>query len=68
MFRGLSGTHYRTRSVGAVLPFDTVAAHVTLSDEHDAVEVLTFQAARARLSYPANVEEITVLEGIVRGR
>ena len=67
-FRGFSGTHYRTRSIGAVLPLGTSASHGSLSDEHDAVEVLPFAAARALLSYPANVEELLSLEAIVRAR
>jgi 8-oxo-dGTP pyrophosphatase MutT (NUDIX family) len=62
-FRGLlSGAHFRSRSLGAVLPEGTTAARVRLSDEHDAVELLTFEEARARLRFPENVRELASWE------
>src|SRR5262245_4806468 len=41
-FRGVSGIHYRKRTLAAVLPAGVRASDVVLSDEHDAVEVVTF--------------------------
>lgn len=65
-FRGLiSGAHFRSRSLGALLPEGTTAAGVRLSDEHDAVELLTFAEARARLRFPENVSELLAWEGLL---
>ena len=62
-FRGfLSGAHFRKRSLGALLPVGVTAESITLSDEHDAVELLTFDEARARLRFPENVRELTTCE------
>lgn len=62
-FRGfLSGAHFRKRSLGAVLPAGVTAASVRLSDEHDAVELLTFDEARGRLRFPENVRELLAWE------
>ena len=63
-FRGfLSGAHFRKRSLGATLPKGVTAASITLSDEHDAAELLTFDEARSRLRFPENVRELTTWEG-----
>jgi 8-oxo-dGTP pyrophosphatase MutT (NUDIX family) len=67
-FRGLSGTCYRKRSLGAVVPPGTRADVVTLSEEHDAVEVVTFSEARARVRWPQNVDELTALEAALAAR
>lgn len=62
-FRGfLSGAHFRKRSLGAVLPTGVTATSITLSDEHDAAELLTFEDAKARLRFPENVRELTSWE------
>jgi 8-oxo-dGTP pyrophosphatase MutT (NUDIX family) len=62
-FRGLmSGAWFRKRSLGALLPPGTTAASVVLSDEHDAVEVVSFELARTRLRFPENVSELAALE------
>ena len=67
-FRGLTGTHYRKRSLGAVVPPDTVAGALVLCDEHDAAEVVTFDEARARVRWPQNVEELRALEAALARR
>ena len=62
-FRGfLSGAHFRKRSLGAILPSGVTAETITLSDEHDAAELLSFDEARARLRFPENVRELTTWE------
>jgi len=62
-FRGLlSGTYFRKRSLGAVLPAGTRAEAVRLSEEHDAVELVTFDEARLRMRFPENAAEMTALE------
>lgn len=66
-FRGLSGTRFRKRSLGAVLPRGTTAETVRLSDEHDAVVLVTFEEARARIRFPENAEELLALEALLRG-
>jgi lipoyl(octanoyl) transferase len=68
-FRGLlSGTHFRSRGLGARLPEGTTAARVRLSDEHDAVELLTFAEARSRLRFPENVRELLAWEALLPAR
>ena len=61
-FQGFTRTHYRKRSLGAILPAGTGPARVVLSDEHDAVEVVTFLEARSRLRWEVNAEELAALE------
>jgi 8-oxo-dGTP pyrophosphatase MutT (NUDIX family) len=62
-FRGLrSGTHFRKRSLGAVLPFDLDPRSLVLCDEHDAARVVLFDEARRLVRFPENVEELTALE------
>jgi 8-oxo-dGTP pyrophosphatase MutT (NUDIX family) len=62
-FRGfLSGTYFKKRSLGAVLAAPFAAAAVRLSEEHDAVDLLTFAEARSRIRFPENAEEIATLE------
>jgi len=62
-FRGFTGTAYRKRSLGAILPPGTTAESVVLSEEHDEVVLVTFEEARARLRWPENVQELSALEG-----
>lgn len=65
-FTGLrSGRSFRKRSLGALLPSGTTPATVRLSDEHDAVRLVSFDAARALVRFPINREELTCLEGRV---
>ena len=64
-FQGLTGTYYRKRSLGAVVPPDTIADSLTLCDEHDAAAIVTFAEARARVRWPQNVEELNALEAAV---
>jgi 8-oxo-dGTP pyrophosphatase MutT (NUDIX family) len=64
-FRGFTGTVYRKRSLGAVLPADVCEASVVLSDEHDSVALLPFDEARALIRWPENAEELTALERAV---
>jgi 8-oxo-dGTP pyrophosphatase MutT (NUDIX family) len=61
-FRGLSGTRFRKRSLGALLPPGTTAESVVLSDEHDAVVLVSFEEAVSRLRFPVNAEELRALE------
>jgi 8-oxo-dGTP pyrophosphatase MutT (NUDIX family) len=67
-FRGLSGTHFRKRSLGAVVPPETRPEALTLCEEHDAAEVVTFDEARARVRWPQNVEELRALEAELGSR
>ena len=68
-FRGLiSKAWFRKRCLGAVLPTGTRPETVRLSDEHDAVELLTFEAARARLRFPENVRELDQWAGMLAAR
>ena len=46
----------------AVLHAATRPEGVVLSDEHDAVELLTFADARTRIRWPENAEELVALE------
>jgi len=63
-FRGLlSGAWFKKRSLGAVLPAGTSPGTVRLSEEHDAVELVTFDEARSRMRFPENSAELTTLEG-----
>lgn len=65
-FRGLlSGTHFRSCGLGALLPEGTTAARVRLSDEHDAVELLTFSEARSRMRFPENARELDAWEAML---
>jgi lipoyl(octanoyl) transferase len=57
-FRGFAGTHYRKRSLGAVLPREVCPATVVLSDEHEEVALVTFDEARARVRWKENLEEL----------
>ncbi len=62
-FRGpISGAWFRKRSLGAILPSSVRIEHVVLCDEHDAVEVVTFSEAKARLRFPENTQEVSALE------
>jgi len=61
-FRGFTGTVYRKRSLGAVLPPGTALASIALSDEHDRAALLTFDEARAKIRWPENAEELVALE------
>ena len=61
-FQGFTRTHYRKRSLGAILPATTRPAGVELSDEHDGVDLLTFDEARTRLRWAVNAEELHALE------
>lgn len=67
-FRGFTGTHYRKRVLGAVLPASTTEVTIALSDEHDAVRLLSFADARALTRWPGNAAELAALEAIVMGR
>lgn len=69
VFEGLrSRAWFRKRCLGAVLPAGTTSQGVVLSDEHDAVELVRFDEARARLRFPENVREVTEWEALVGGR
>ena len=61
-FQGFTRTHYRKRSLGAILPAGTAPENVILSDEHDAVDLVTFDDARTRVRWPENAEELHALE------
>ena len=65
-FQGFTRTHYRKRSLGAVLPATTRPESVVLSEEHDAVDLLTFADARTRIRWPENAEELLALEQALR--
>jgi lipoyl(octanoyl) transferase len=65
-FRGLSGTRFRKRSLGAMLPPGTTDRTVQLSEEHDAVVLVTFEEALARIRFPENAEELRALEALLR--
>ena len=67
-FRGFTGTHYRKRSLGAILPHGTRAQDVVLSEEHVDVVLTTFDDARALIRWPENADELTSLESRVRAR
>jgi lipoyl(octanoyl) transferase len=57
----LSGRRFRKRSLGAVLPAGTTVAGVILSDEHVEARLLPFEAARALVEIPSNLEELDLL-------
>ena len=68
-FRGLlSGTYFRSYGLGAVLPPGITAERVRLSDEHDAVALLTFEEARSRLRFEENVRELLAWEARLPAR
>lgn len=55
VFQGLvSRRWFAKRPLGLALPAAATAAFVTLSDEHDAVEDVTLEAALARLAFDDN--------------
>jgi 8-oxo-dGTP pyrophosphatase MutT (NUDIX family) len=64
-----TGTWFRKRSLGAVLPAGTGPATIRLSDEHDEARLATFEEARALVRFPLNTIELDALEAaLVRGR
>ena len=68
-FRGpMSGTWFKKRSLGALLPPGVTAEGVNLCDEHDAVEVVTFAEAKSRLRFPENASELIALESWLASR
>lgn len=67
-FRGFTGTVYRKRSLGAVLPPQTTPATIALSEEHDHAGLFTFDEARAQIRWPENAEELVALERAVAAR
>ena len=67
-FQGFTGTRYRKRSLGAVLPFGVTPTLVRLCEEHDACDVVTFSEARSRIRWPENAEELTALERALADR
>jgi 8-oxo-dGTP pyrophosphatase MutT (NUDIX family) len=62
-----SGLRFRKRSLGAVLPAGTTPTSVRLSDEHLEVRLLPFAVAKSLVSFPVNVEELGILEGMLSG-
>jgi 8-oxo-dGTP pyrophosphatase MutT (NUDIX family) len=67
-FQGFTGTRYRKRSLGAVLPRGVRPDLVVLCDEHDAVDLVTFSEARSRIRWPENSEELSALEEMLATR
>jgi 8-oxo-dGTP pyrophosphatase MutT (NUDIX family) len=67
-FQGFTGTRYRKRSLGAVLPHGVTPSLVVLCDEHDACDLVTFSEARSRIRWPENSEELTALEAALSAR
>lgn len=68
-FRGpVSGAWFRKRSLAAILPPGVREASVTLSDEHDAVELLPLPQARARLRFRPCLDELDALERLLAAR
>jgi 8-oxo-dGTP pyrophosphatase MutT (NUDIX family) len=67
VFRGtVSGTTFRKRSLGALLPAGTAPATIRLSHEHDRAVLVPFDEARRLVRFPENVEELTALEARLR--
>jgi 8-oxo-dGTP pyrophosphatase MutT (NUDIX family) len=63
-----SGTRFRKRSLGAVLPAHAGPDTVRLSDEHSEARLLDFPGARALVGFAVNVEELAALEErVLRG-
>lgn len=58
-----SGLSFRKRSLGAIFPPGTSPSTIRLSREHVDVRLVPFDEARALVSFPVNVEELTILEG-----
>ncbi len=58
----MSNNVYRKRCIAAVLPRGTSAESVTLCDEHDDVQLMTFDEARAVAKFPEYVTELDALE------
>lgn len=68
-FRGpISGAWFRKRSLAALLPTHVREASVTLSDEHDAVELLPLDRARERLRFRPCLDELDALERLLAAR
>lgn len=66
VFRGvMTGRWFRKHSLGAILPRGVAAERLTLSDEHDLVEIVSFAEARARVRFPENVLELETLERLL---
>jgi hypothetical protein len=62
-FRGIvTGTFFRKRSLGAILPPGLDVASIVLCDEHDDARIVPFPEARRLVRFPENVAELTELE------
>ena len=62
-----SGVSFRKRSLGTVLPSGTTAESVRLSDEHAEARLVTFDEARAMVTWEENLAELTALEQLIYG-
>jgi 8-oxo-dGTP pyrophosphatase MutT (NUDIX family) len=58
-------TWYRKRCLGALLPRGTTAGGLTLSHEHDAARLMTFDEARACARFPEYVWELDAFERLL---
>ena len=65
-FRLAVGGRLAFGSLGALLPPGTTAESVVLSDEHDAVVLVSFEEAVSRIRFPVNAEELRALEAALR--
>jgi 8-oxo-dGTP pyrophosphatase MutT (NUDIX family) len=58
----LSARWYRKRALGARLPAEATPEGITLSEEHVEARLLTFDEARALVTWPGNAEALHALE------
>ncbi|MDJ0520502.1 MAG: NUDIX domain-containing protein [Planctomycetota bacterium] len=56
---------YRKRCMGVLLPRGTTAESVTLSEEHEAVRLMTFEEARRCARFPEYVWELDAFERLL---